>query len=90
MFDEIKLLSTLSFLKDPPIKLQQQQTTEVMERFTHMMLEMADRAIPATEFTRSPDRDVAASRRLRLPASVEAWIWELEADKITVTGAETP
>lgn len=81
VFDEIMLLSTLSFLKNPPIKIQQPQTTEVMERFTHMMVELADRAIPATEFTHSPNRDVAASRRLGLPTSVEAWIWELEADK---------
>lgn len=80
VFDEIMLLSTLSFLKDPLIQLQQQQTAEVMERFTHMMLEMADRAIPATEFKNSPIRDVAASRRLGLPASVEAWIWECSAD----------
>jgi len=81
IFDEIMLLSTLSFLKNPPFKVQKEQTAEVMERFTHMMLEMADRAIPATEFTHSPERDVAASRRLGLPATVETWIWELEADK---------
>jgi hypothetical protein len=81
VFDEIMLLSTLSFLKDPPIRIEKTNTTEVMECFTHMMQEMGDRAIPVTEFEHSPERDVAAARRLELPKSVDAWIWEIEATK---------
>jgi hypothetical protein len=79
IFDEIMLVSTLGFLKDPPVRIERDKTAEAMERFTHMMLEMADRAIPATGFPHSPARDVAASRRLGLPASVEEWIWKLAA-----------
>ena len=77
-FDEIALVSTLSFLKDPPVMMPKLKTAEAMEHFTHMMLEMADRAMPVTEFQNSPERDVAASRRLGLPACVEEWIWKLK------------
>lgn len=80
-FDEIMLVNTLSFLKDPPVIIQSEQTSAGIERFTHMMLEMADRAIPSTAFAYDPRRDIAAARRLGLPESVERWILKTEAEK---------
>jgi hypothetical protein len=70
-FDEIMLINTLSFLKDPPVVVPKEQTTASMERFTHIMLEMANRAIPITAFAYDPRRDIAAGRRIGLPESVE-------------------
>lgn len=80
-FDEIMLVNTLSFLKDPPVIIPKEQTTAGMERFTHMMLEMANRAIPITAFAYHPRRDIAAARRIGLPESVERWILKMEAEK---------
>lgn len=80
-FDEIMLVNTLSFLKDPPITIEKERTTVNMERFTHMMLEMGDRAIPTTEFAYDPRRDIAAARRLGFPESVEFWILKHEEEK---------
>lgn len=80
-FDEIMLVNTLSFLKDPPVVVPKEQTTVSMERFTHMMVEMANRAIPITAFAYDPRRDIAAARRIGLPESVESWILKMEAEK---------
>ena len=80
-FDEIMLINTLSFLKNPPISVPKDQTTLSMERFTHMMLEMADRATPITQFDHDPRRMIAAARRLGLPESVETWVLQMEAEK---------
>ncbi|WP_159646178.1 hypothetical protein [Sphingorhabdus sp. 109] len=80
-FDEIMLINTLSFLKEPPVVIPKEQTTASMERFTHMMLEMANRALPITAFAFDPRRDIAAARRLGLPESVETWILRIEAEK---------
>lgn len=80
-FDEIILINTLSFLKSPPITIPKHQTTVSMERFTHMMMEMADRAIPITQFDHDPRRMIAAARRLGMPESVEVWVLQMEAEK---------
>jgi len=81
-FDEIMLINTLSFLKSPPIIVPKDQTTICMERFTHMMLELADRAIPITQFDHEARRIAAAARRLGLPESVEKWVFEMETDRL--------
>ncbi|WP_156851859.1 hypothetical protein [Novosphingopyxis baekryungensis] len=80
-FDEIMLVNTLSFLKNPPVTISKDQTTLGIEQFTHLMLEMANRAIPMTAFSYDPRRDIAAARRLGLPESVETWILKMDAEK---------
>jgi len=80
-FDEIMLINTLSFLKNPPVTIPRERIAASMERFTHMMVEMADRAIPITQFDHGPRRFIGAARRLGLPESVDAWVLELEANK---------
>ena len=40
---------------------------------SHVMLEMAARGIPVTEFKYAPERLAAAAKRLHLTASVVGW-----------------
>lgn len=80
-FDEIMLINTLSFLKSPPIIVPKDQTTISMERFTHMMMELAERAIPISQFGHDARRIIAAARRLGLPESVETWVLQMEAER---------
>ncbi len=80
-FDEILLINTISMLKAPPIVIPKEQTMVSLERFTHMMLELADRAIPITQFDHDPRRMIAAARRLGMPERVETWDLEMEAEK---------
>lgn len=86
-FDEVSLLSTVSMLKDTPLNLPMDQYMVVMEQFTHLMLEMGDRAIPATEFDHDADRTIAAARRLGLAPNVIEWISAFENELKARNGA---
>jgi hypothetical protein len=85
-FDEIMLINTISMLKAPPIVIPKEQTMLGFERFTHVMMELADRAIPITQFDHDPRRMIAAARRLGMPESVETWALEMEAEKAARDG----
>jgi hypothetical protein len=80
-FDEITLVNTLGFLKNPPIIISDHKKLEFLQYFTHIMHEMAQRAIPIDQFPYDPARAVNAAKRLRLPLSVQAWITSREQNK---------
>jgi len=77
-FDENSLLSLLSFMKNAPIKLSQDDAMLVIRRFSDFTQEMGQRGIPITDFPYDPDRAVAAALRLKLPPTVISWLRELE------------
>ena len=81
-FDEIMVMTSLSFLNGSPQRLPQEGVTLLMEQMTHMMLEMGERAIPVTDFDHGPDRVVAAAGRLNLAQSVIDWLIEIERDRV--------
>lgn len=73
-FDEAICMTMLFGIKGAPIKLPMDGMMAATELFTHVMMEMAERAIPATDFQHSPERMVAAATRLGLPPHVAAWV----------------
>ncbi len=72
-FDEIMCVSSLSLIKDSPLKPSHDATAWSLSSMSHLMLEMGWRGVPVTQFEFSPERLAAAARRLRLPANVVAW-----------------
>ncbi|MFT3722908.1 MAG: hypothetical protein QM773_04905 [Hyphomonadaceae bacterium] len=72
-FDEVICISSLSFLKDTPFKPPPEVTAWAMQTMTHLMQEMARRAIPATRFQHEPARLAAAAQRLGMPPAIVAW-----------------
>jgi len=72
-FDEIFCISSLSLLKDSPLKPSKDAINWSMSSMSHVMLEMAARGIPVTEFKYSPERLAAAAKRMHLTASVVGW-----------------
>jgi hypothetical protein len=73
-FDEIMLINHLAFLKDRPITPPDDIIAGNMECFTHIMMEMSERAIPMTSFPQEAKRLVDAAKRLKLPEPVLEWI----------------
>lgn len=72
-FDEVMCISSLSLLKDSPLKPSREELTSSMSTWSHLMLEMGWRGIPVTEFKHAPKRLVAAAKRLNMPREVLAW-----------------
>lgn len=79
-FDEVMLVTELWGMKGSPIKLDMEAATVAMERFTHIQIEMHNRALPISRFDHSFDRQLAAAARLNLPARAVKWLHQLEAD----------
>jgi hypothetical protein len=75
-FDETTLLSALAMIKSSPLQLSKDATMENLRFFTHLMLELAERAIPLSQVPSTPDRRLAAAERLKLPEPVKAWLSE--------------
>jgi len=73
-FDEVMLAATLPMLVNTPLKLRPEAAQLAMECFTHMMVEMGDRAIPITEFQHTSDRAAAAAVRLELAPHIIEWV----------------
>ncbi len=80
-FDESIFISTLAFIKGSPAKPSQQTMMANMALFTHLMLEMGDRAIPITQFQHSAERLIAAGGRLHMPDSIIHWVEQFERDR---------
>jgi hypothetical protein len=72
-FDECIVTSTLGMLKNSPRKPDMKATMASMQLFTHVMVEMAERAIPATDFQYEPERLAAAAERLGHSDDIVAW-----------------
>lgn len=81
-FDEIMVMTSLSFLKGSPQPLSQEAMALLMQQMTHMMVEMGDQAIPVTEFDHDPERAIAAARRLDLAPLVIDWLIEMERHRL--------
>ena len=79
-FDEVMLVTTLWGIKGCPIKPDMAAAMAAMEQFTHIQVEMHDRALPMTAFDHEFDRQLAAAARLNLPQSVVKWLYQLEND----------
>ena len=79
-FDEVMVITTLWGIKGSPMKLEMDAAMVAMEQFTHIQVEMHERALPMTAFDHRFDRQLAAARRLNLPEVVINWLHELEAD----------
>lgn len=75
-FDESTLLSAWFFLKDSPLKPSAAANMENLRLFTHLMLELAERSIPISHVPSTPERRLAAAKRLNMPDSVIAWLTE--------------
>ena len=72
-FDEITCVSSLSFIKDSPLKPSHDALVWSMSSMSHIMLEMGWRGIPVTDFKYAAERLAAAARRLHLPSNVVDW-----------------
>lgn len=72
-FDEVICITCLSSLKDTPLKPSRDDVEWAMKTMSHMMLEMARRAIPITRFQYEPARLSAAAKRLQMPQEAETW-----------------
>lgn len=80
-FDEVILVTTLWGIKGSPIDLDMDASMVAMERFTHIQLEMHDRALPMERFDYEFERELAAAARLNLPPAAIAWLHELNGQR---------
>lgn len=74
------LVTTLWGTKGSPIKLDMAAAMVAMEQFTHIQVEMHDRALPMTAFAHKIERQLAAVVRLNLPQAAIDWLQELDKD----------
>jgi hypothetical protein len=81
-FDEVILVTTLFGIKGSPIRLDPTAAMPAMERFTHIQIEMHDRALPMERFAFEFKRELAAAARLKLSSEVVAWLHELNEDRL--------
>lgn len=77
-FDEVMLVTTLWGIKGSPIKLDMAAAMIAMEQFTHIQVEMHDRALPMTAFAHESERQLAAATRLKLSQAAIDWLSEFE------------
>lgn len=80
-FDEVMLVTTLWGLKGSPIKLDMAAAMTAIERFTHIQIEMHERAIPMEHFNFEFSRELAAAARLKLPQIAIEWLHELASER---------
>jgi hypothetical protein len=86
-FDETLVISLLAFVKGSPTPPSTELMMENMRVFTHVMMEMAERAIPVTEFPQLLEREQAAAVRLGLPSTVVDWLAQLDKTRRKPTDA---
>ena len=79
-FDEVTLLATLPMLVETPLPLAPEGVQLAMQCFGDMMMELAERAIPITQFPHSAERAIEAAKRLNLEPHVVAWVEEFERE----------
>jgi len=72
-FDDAMLVNVLAFLKDSPEKPPRAAIAINMELLSHLMVEMGERGIPATDFAHSGNRLAKAARRLGMSKRVQRW-----------------
>jgi hypothetical protein len=72
-FDEIICITSLSFIKDSPLKPSDDAVRSSLSSMSHVTLEMGWRGIPRTQFVCDAARLAAAARRLHLPTDVIGW-----------------
>ncbi|HEX8574560.1 MAG TPA: hypothetical protein VF759_17600 [Allosphingosinicella sp.] len=77
-FDETALLCAIGGLKDPPVKIPQDQWMAAIRRFGDFMQELGDRGIPITDFPWEEDRERVAGGRLALPQILMDWLASIE------------
>ena len=87
-FDDVMLVTTLWGIKGSPVKMDMAAAMVAMEQFTHIQVEMHDRALPMTAFNHEFERQLAAAARLKMPQAVVDWLYALEADIRDHAGAE--
>lgn len=80
-FDEAMLVTILCGFKGSPLNLGMEAMMTATERFTHIQMEMHDRAIPMERFDHRFDRQLAAAGRLLLPGTVIDWLHVLDAER---------
>lgn len=80
-FDEVMLVTTLWGIKGSPIKLDMASSMVAMERFTHIQIEMHERAIPMERFSFEFSRELEAATRLNLPQPAVDWLHELNRER---------
>ncbi|OYW85131.1 MAG: hypothetical protein B7Z22_09160, partial [Hyphomonas sp. 32-62-5] len=73
-FDEVICVSSLSFVKSTPFKPPREAAEWAMQTMSHLMQEMARRAIPITKFQHEPARLAAAAKRLNMPSEAVVWL----------------
>lgn len=79
-FDEVTLMSTLCFLKNPPIKLSEDQSEAAIRAFGDFMQEMGNRGVPITDFPHDNERQHAAGVRLGMSNHVLDWLANITKD----------
>lgn len=73
-FDESAVISMFAFTKSPLLLLSPDAITANTERFTHIMVELADRAMSMQQSKPSLERQLAAARRLNLSDHAVQWL----------------
>ncbi|TXH35611.1 MAG: hypothetical protein E6Q98_15055 [Rhodospirillaceae bacterium] len=80
-FDEIMVVLNHAFIKGSPWKPPRELIERSFEAFTHLTLEMSERAIPASNFRLEVDRLAAAAERLKLTDESISWLKEMDSEK---------
>jgi hypothetical protein len=65
---------TARFVRGCPVRPEDAVVGKAFEAFTHVTVEMADRAIPAEQFPMEFSRLAQAGMRLKFPTSVVSWL----------------
>lgn len=73
-WDEVNIVGMLAFIKDAPVKPSKDEIARFLERFTHLMDEIAHRGLPMTMFKAEPNRMNEAARRTEIPQAGLAWL----------------
>jgi hypothetical protein len=73
-FDEAMAILTARFVRGCPVRPKDAVVEKAFESFTHVTVEMGDRAIPAEQFPMEFSRLAQAALRLKSPTSVVAWL----------------
>jgi len=81
-FDEVILVNSLWGLKGSPIKLDMEASMVALERFTHIQIEMHERALPMERFAYEFERELAAASRLKLPKVAFDWLHNLNNERM--------
>ena len=74
LWDKLAILDMFALIKDSPIKRSDADIAKSLERFTHLLEEIAHRGLTAEMFDGESDRLIDAGKRMGIPSVGLAWL----------------